>query len=72
MTKFFATIEFLFPQYAALVTLTNQGELECAFRVDLPKCQGNLASALYEEGYRLASATASSKGGRLERYRVVE
>lgn len=72
MPKFFATIEFLFSQSAALVSLTDEaGEFAGAGRIELPRCFWGLREALYMEGYRLASVTASSKGGRLERFTAV-
>jgi hypothetical protein len=64
MLKFFATIEFLSGQKAAILTLTDQaGEWAGSGRVE-----GRDRSAIYERAYTLASFNAQSKGGRLERF----
>lgn len=64
MIKFYATIEFLSGQRAAILTLTNQaGEWAGSGRVE-----GRDHSNIYERAYTLASLSAQSKGGRLERF----
>jgi hypothetical protein len=64
MLKFFATIEFLSGQRAAILTLTNEaGEWAGSGRVE-----GRDKSNIYERAYGLASLSAQSKGGRLERF----
>lgn len=69
MVKFYATVEFLSGQRAAILTLTNQaGEWSGSGRIEV---RSGLQSDLYEEAYRQASVNASSKGGRLERFSVV-
>lgn len=69
MLKFYATIEFLSGQSAAILTLTNQaGEWAGSGRIEV---RSGLRSDLYEAAYRQASFNAESKGGRLERFSVV-
>lgn len=69
MLKFYATIEFLSDQRAAVITLTDQsGEWAGSGRIEV---RSGLQSDLYEEGYRQASLRAQSHGGRLERFSVV-
>ena len=69
MLKFYATIEFLSGQSAAILTLTDQaGEWAGSGRIEV---RSGLHSDLYEEAYRQASLNAQSKGGRLERLSVV-
>ena len=64
MIKFFATIEFLSDQSAAILTLTDHtGEWAGSGRVE-----GRDRSTIYERAYTLASLNAQSKGGRLERF----
>jgi hypothetical protein len=64
MIKFFATIEFLSGQKAAILTLTNEaGKWAGSGRVE-----GCDHSNIEERAYVLASLTAQSKGGRLERF----
>jgi hypothetical protein len=64
MIKFFATIEFLSGQQAAILTLTDQtGEWAGSGRVE-----GRTRSDIYERAFTLASLNAQSKGGRLERF----
>jgi hypothetical protein len=64
MIKFFATVEFLSGQSAAILTLTDQtGEWAGSGRVE-----GRTRSDIYERAYTLASFNAQSKGGRLERF----
>jgi hypothetical protein len=64
MLKFFATIEFLSGQSAAILTLTDHtGEWAGSGRVE-----GRDHSNIYERAYTLASLNAQSKGGRLERF----
>jgi hypothetical protein len=68
MIKFFATIEFLSGQQAAILTLTNEaGEWAGSGRVE-----GRDHSNIYERAYTLASLNAQSKGGRLERLSIAE
>lgn len=69
MVKFFATIEFLSGQRAAILTLTNEtGEWAGSGRIET---RSGLRSDIYEEAYRQACLNAQSKGGRLERFSVV-
>lgn len=69
MIKFYATVEFLSGQRAAILTLTDQaGEWAGSGRIEV---RSGLRSDLYEEAYRQASFNAESKGGRLERLSVV-
>lgn len=69
MIKFYATIEFLSGQRAAILTLTTEtGEWAGSGRIET---RSGLHSDLYEEAYRQASLNAHSKGGRLERLSVV-
>ena len=64
MIKFFATLEFIPGQRAAILELTNQaGEWAGCGRVE-----GRDRSDIYERAYTLASLNAQSKGGRLERF----
>lgn len=68
MDKFYATIEFLGGQSAAILTLTDaSGDWAGSGRVE-----GRTRSDIYERAYTLASLNAQSKGGRLERFSVVE
>ncbi len=70
MVKFYGTVEFLSGQRAAILTLTNQaGDWAGSGRIEV---RSDLRSDLYEEAYRQASFNASAKGGRLERFSVVE
>lgn len=69
MLKFYATIEFLSGQRAAILALTNQaGEWAGSGRIEV---RSGRRFDLYEEAYRQASFSAQSKGGRLERFSVV-
>lgn len=69
MVKFYATVEFLSGQSAAILTLTNQaGEWAGSGRIEV---RSGLQSDLYEEAYRQASLNAQAKWGRLERLSVV-
>lgn len=69
MLMFYATIEFLSGQPAAILTLTDRaGEWAGSGRIEV---RSGLRSDLYEEAYRQASFNAASKGGRLERFSVV-
>ncbi len=74
MLKFYGTVEFLSGQRAAILTLTDHaGEWAGSGRIDLrPSFSGGVRAALYEEAYRQASFNAQSKGGRLERFSIVE
>lgn len=67
--NFYATLEYTNPGEAIVALFDEAGEWCCAGRVE---CRSRRRDDLYEEGYRLASFTARSKGGRLERYRVVD
>lgn len=73
--RFNATIEFISGQRAAIVTLTDSsGEFAGGGRIET-KCSPALCGhpvrdSLYEEGYRLASFSATAKGGVLETYGV--
>lgn len=59
MVKFFATLEFLSGQRAAILTLTDQsGAWAGSGRVE-----GRDRSNIYERAYTLASLNAESKGG---------
>lgn len=70
MIKFFATIEFLSGQSAAILTLTNEAsEWAGSGRIET---RSGLHSDIYEEAYRQASFVAQSKGGRLERFSVAD
>lgn len=70
MNKFYATIEFLTGQSAAILTLTNEtGEWAGSTRI---QTRSGLRSDLYEEAYRQASFNAHAKGGRLERFSVAK
>lgn len=61
---FFATLEFLRGQHAAILTLTDQaGEWAGSGRVE-----GRTKSDIYERAYTLASINAQSKCGHLERF----
>lgn len=68
-TRFWATIEFLPGQRAAIVALTDcsTGEWACASRVEV---RSGSKRDLYNEGYRLASFAAAGKGGTLDRFTV--
>lgn len=67
--KFYATVEFLSGQGAAILALTDEaGEWAGAGRIEV---RSGLQSDLYEEAYRQASIRAQSHGGRLERFSVV-
>lgn len=69
MLKFYATIEFLSGQSAAILTLTNEaGEWAGSGRIEV---RSGLQFDLYEEAYRQASLRAQIHGGRLERFSVV-
>lgn len=74
--KFYVTIEMLEGQRAAIVALTDScGEFAGAGRVETrcgSACGHSVTESLYEIGYRYASLTAQSKGGRVESYRVVQ
>ena len=68
-TYFTATIEYLHGQSAAIVCLTDGfGGWAGAGRIEV---RSGLRSDLYEAGYRMASLSAMSKGGRLETYKEV-
>lgn len=68
MVKFYATIEFLSGQSAAILTLTDQaGEWAGSGRVE-----GRTRSTIYERAYALASLSAQGKGGILERFSRLE
>jgi hypothetical protein len=68
MLKFYATIEFLSGQSAAILTLTDQaGEWAGSGRIE-----GRDRASIYERAYTHASLSAQSKGGRLERFSRVE
>ena len=74
--KFFATIEFLLSQRAAIIALTDStGEFAGAGRIDLrPRAfetHEAFKARLYETGYTYASRVAIGKGGRLERFSVI-
>jgi len=74
-TKFHGTVEYLVGQHAAIVELTDgMGEWAGASRIDLRpvafETREGLQSRLYEAGYIRASASAASKGGRLETYKT--
>ena len=73
MGNYSATIEYLNDQPAAIVTLFDgSGEWSGCGRIGLPRCPARLLrSSLYEVGYKHASLSAKSKGGRLDRYREV-
>lgn len=63
-----ATIEFIKGQKAAIITLFDQaGEWSGASRIEI---RSGSKTALYEQGYIHASASAVCKGGRLDRYGV--
>ena len=65
---FFATLEYLAGQPAAIVALTDQaGELVCAGRIE---CRSGRRDDLYELGYVRACQAAATHGGRLETYQV--
>ena len=71
--KFYATIEFLLSQRAAIIALTDSaGEFAGAGRIDLRhrafETSEALEARLYEAGYTYASRVATGKGGRLERF----
>jgi hypothetical protein len=69
MLKFYATVEFLSGQKAAILELTDQaGEWAGSGRIEV---RSGLKSDLYEEAYRQASLRAQIHGGRLERFSVV-
>ena len=72
--KFYGTIEYITGQPAAIITLTNeQGAWEGSERIDLPKCPpALLAETLYDSGYTRLTGKSLAKGGRLERFRVLE
>lgn len=68
MIKFYAVIEFLPGQRAGILTLTDQsGEWAGSGRIE-----GRNRSDIYERAYQLASLSAQSKGGRLERFTQAE
>lgn len=75
MSDFWATIEFLPGNQAAIVTLfDSKGEWSGASRIET-KCRRSLCNhnpkdSLYEQGYDHASRTATWKGGRLARYSI--
>ncbi len=67
--KFYATIESVRPG-TGIVTLVDQhGEWNGS---GLVQVKSGSRDALYEQGYILASASAASKGGRVETYRWVD
>jgi hypothetical protein len=70
--RYWATIEFVSGQRAAVVVLTDErGEWAGAHRIDLPRCPlAQLRDSLYDAGYRSASASAHAKGGTLDRFSV--
>lgn len=68
MSKFTATIEFLKGQSAAIVTMFDStAEWSGAGRIEV---KSGSRDALYEAGYREATARATIKGGTLDRYTV--
>lgn len=68
-TRYWATIEFLPGQSAAIIELTLNGEWAGGGRIELPRNHsGSVRDALYEAGYVHASARAALKGGTLDRY----
>lgn len=68
MKRFWATVEYLPEQNAAIVDLTDEaGDWFGTGRVEI---RSNDRTALYEEAYRHASLTAQSKGGYLARFIV--
>lgn len=73
--KFYATIEILSGQKAAILALTDAaGELVCAGRIETScgsGCAHNVHDSLYELGYTYALKTAAFKGGQIETYRKV-
>lgn len=66
--RFWATIEYI-RKGEAIVTLldVSTGTPEWS-GYSLVQVRSSLRADLYEAGYRLASANASWKGGRLDRY----
>ena len=72
MDNFSATIEYIDGQCAAIVTMYDPtGEWSGGGRIDVRPIHGSVRSALYENGYTVASLSAKSKGGRLDRYTEV-
>ena len=67
MLKFYGTVEFLSSRRAVLALTDQAGEWAGSGRVE-----GRDRSDIYERAYTLASFNAQSKGGRLERFSVVE
>lgn len=69
-TRFWATIEFIRGQRAAIIELTNvtTGEWAGGGRIEI---KSSLRSDLYEAGYVHASFNAAAKGGTLDRYTVI-
>jgi len=68
MIKFFATVEFLSGQQAAILTLTDAaGNWNGSGRVE-----GHDRDHIYERAYTQASLAAQSKGGSLERLTVTD
>jgi len=74
--QFYATIEFLKGQNAAIIDLHDAaGEWAGASRISYtrPAYRGaSVRDSLYEVGYAHASRAAALKGGRLETYRISE
>jgi len=67
MNKFYATLEFIAGQSAAIVELTDQhGEWSGGGRIE-----GRSKAIICEKAYIHASLSAQSKGGRLERFSQV-
>lgn len=66
---FSATIEIVNNHQAIVALSDSSGEWAGAFRVEI---RSGRSFDLYEEGYRLASLSAQSKGGRLGRYSVAQ
>lgn len=68
--NFSATIEFTNKGEAIVALFDSTGEWSGAERLTL---KSSVSKAdLYEAGYRLASANAANKGGRLDRYRLAD
>lgn len=67
--RFYATIEYLMAQSAAIVELTDsRGNWSGGCRIEVRPINGDVKGALYEAGYIAASAKASAKGGVLDRF----
>jgi len=67
--RFWATIEFLPGQRAAIIELTTTlGEWAGGGRIEVRPINGDVRGALIEAGYVHASASAAAKGGVLDRF----